>query len=131
MDVSELQIGSITFGSTTAPASKPTTLIGAISSDLIIRPDYKRSGQCFRCGSHDHRVKDCHKPSSGSGSGSGSSSGYGKWVIPAVNNDDSGMDRSGKRTTVAAVNDGDYSDSDGSGGGDIDWKTGIMTGAWK
>jgi hypothetical protein len=86
-------------------------LIGAISLDLIIRPDYKRSRQCFRYGLHDHRVKDYHKPGSGSSSGSG----YGKWVIPAVNDDDSGIDSDSNEHSVDAV----------------DWKNSVATGAWK
>jgi hypothetical protein len=85
----------------------------AIVSTVTLTPraDYKRSGQCFRCGSHDHRVKNCHKTSSGSGSS------YGKWVIPAVNDDDSG------------TYDSDDDESVGDRPG-LDWRNGVATGVW-
>jgi hypothetical protein len=56
--------------------------------------DYRISGQCFRCGSHGHQVKNClWPPASTSGSGK-------RVIITAVNddyssiesNDDSGED---------------------------------------
>jgi hypothetical protein len=96
MDVSELTIGALTPGTTalTPVINMPpgvTTQIGAISSDLIVRPNYRQTGQCFRCGSSSHRVKDCLKSSSSTG----------------------------KRVTIAAINDDssiyDSDDSDGVG----------------
>jgi hypothetical protein len=100
IDVSELTIGALT------PAV--TTSIGAISLNLIICLNYRQTGQCFRCGSSSHRVKD--------------------YIVSSS---------SGKRVTIAAINDddsGSYSDSDDSRGGptlDIEfnrvWKKNVAT----
>ncbi len=88
MDVSELTIGTIT-----SPSQAES-----------IRSDYRKTGQCFRCGSYDHRVKDCP----------------GKQVtITAVNDDDSG-------TYSDSDDDKDLEDRP-----DIDWRKGITTGVWK
>ncbi|SRR6266487_1860073 len=92
MDVSELTIGAIQ-----PPSSS-------------IRSDYRKTGQCFRCGSYDHRVKDCSS----------------KQATIAVVDDD--LDEES----------GTYSDSDDSGGGPtLDtafnrvWKANVTTGLWK
>jgi hypothetical protein len=66
MDVSELTIGALT----SAP----------------VRQDYRISGQCFRCGSHGHQVKNClWPPASTPGSGE-------RVTIAAVNDDYSGTE---------------------------------------
>ena len=100
MDVSELTIGALT------PAV--TTQIGAISSNFIIRPDYRQTGQCFRCGSSSHRVKNCPISSS-----------PGKRVTMAAVNDDSSMD------------DSDDYDGVGIERQAINWQKGMATGVWK
>jgi hypothetical protein len=97
MDVSELTIGAVT---------PMTTLIGATSSNLIVRPNYRQSGQCFRCGSYEHQVKNCSLP---------------RVTIAAVDDNDNDS-----RT---------YSDLDDSDEGceippSIDWRKGITTGVW-
>ena len=64
IDVSKLIISTLTPGITAFipvinMSPGVTIQIGAISSDLIICLDYRQTGQCFRCGSSSHRVKDC------------------------------------------------------------------------
>ena len=61
MDVSELTIGALT--------------------SVPVRQDYWKSGQCFRCGSHGHQVKNCLWPPA-------STPGSGERVTIAVVNDD-------------------------------------------
>ena len=91
--------------------------IGALTSSGPVRQDYRMSGQCFRCGSHGHQVKNCIWPPEGTSSGSG------------------------ERVTIAAVNDdysGTESDSGDSGGGPtLDpafnrvWRADFAAGDWK
>jgi hypothetical protein len=97
MDIGELTISALT------PA------IGAVSPSS--RLDYRQTGQCFRCGSSSHRVKNCPINSSFS---------------------------SGRKVTVAAVNDDDsgtYDSNDSDGVAikrpEIDWRKGITTSVWK
>jgi hypothetical protein len=86
-----------------------TLAFGAFSSSAIslLAPvttvtgkDYRELGACFRCGSMAHKVKNCTKLVSTSSSG--------------------------KRVTIAAVNDDDYgSDSDSEGcelPPELDWR---------
>jgi hypothetical protein len=77
MDISELTIGAL------------------ILSPVPICQDYRKSGQCFRCGSHGHQVKNYIWLPESTSSGSGS----------------------GKRVTIAAVNDDSGSNSGEFGGG--------------
>ena len=93
MDVSGLTIGAITpaFGAFSSPAAPPSLAPSRAAGHTFVK-DYRGLGVCFRCGSSAHKVKNCTKLVSTSGSGSG------------------------KRVTIAAVNDDDYGSDDNSEG---------------
>jgi len=93
MDVSGLTIGAITpaFGAFSSPAAPPSLAPSRAAGHTFVK-DYRGLGVCFRCGSSAHKVKNCTKLVSTSGSGSG------------------------KRVTIAAVNDDDYGSDDDSEG---------------
>jgi hypothetical protein len=79
MDVSELPFNAL------------TSAIGALTSfptqSPPVRKDYRQSGQCFRCGSYGHQVKNCLWPPA-----SAVSSGSGNRATIAAANDDSGTE---------------------------------------
>jgi hypothetical protein len=95
--------------------------IGALTFDSLAAPAqstskelrqlYRQTSRCVRCGSQEHYIKNCN-------------------LAPA-NTD------SGKRATIATLNDDDSDMSEGSidryieAHPEIDWRNGVSTSAWK
>jgi hypothetical protein len=108
-----MDVSELTIGALTS-ISPHSPAMPARSTSKELRQLYRQTGRCVRCGSQEHHIQNCS-------------------LAPA-------SAASGKRVTIAAVNDNDsgtYSDSDDEDDKDIemplglDWRRCIATGDWK